>query len=324
MKPLATTRLAATRLAAALGLSVALLAQPALAAPTLRAEALISADLVTLGDLIDGAGAKADTALFRAPDLGQTGAVPAATVIEAARRAGLRDVVSGGFSEVSVIRLSREIATATVANAIAVRAAASLDADADAMRVTLDDDAPLHLDPAATGALDIGRFVLDPRTGRFEANLAVAGLPSSAAPRRVTGTAIETVEAATTARSLARGDVLSAADIVMARLPKAQNPDALGFAAAKGLATRRNIREGQALRASDLMRPQHVDRGDFVTLIYGGGGMSLSLKAKALQSGAQGDLVSVQNIQSKRTVNGVVTGPSEVTVTAAATAIARR
>ncbi|MFD1333184.1 flagellar basal body P-ring formation chaperone FlgA, partial [Methylopila musalis] len=118
--------------------------------------------------------------------------------------------------------------------------------------------------------------------------------------------------------------VLREADLTLERRAKAQAGEGVDLAAARGMALRRPMREGQALRAPDLIRPQHVERGGFVTLVYGLGGMSLSLKAKALQSGAQGDLVAVQNIQSKRTVTGVVTGPSEVTVSAAPTAVARR
>jgi flagella basal body P-ring formation protein FlgA len=72
------------------------------------------------------------------------------------------------------------------------------------------------------------------------------------------------------------------------------------------------------------MRTQHVERGAAVTMIYAADGLSLTLRAKALASGAQGDVIAVQNLQSKRVVNAVVSGPSQVTVTAAPTALARR
>ena len=38
------------------------------------------------------------------------------------------------------------------------------------------------------------------------------------------------------------------------------------------------------------------------------------MRGKALDSGAEGDIVSVLNIQSKRTIQGVVSGPGHVTV----------
>ncbi|WP_309802461.1 flagellar basal body P-ring formation chaperone FlgA [Methylopila jiangsuensis] len=307
---------------AAASLAVLLAVSPALAGPSLRAAALVSSDRVTVGDLIEGADpALADVALFRAPDLGLTGAVPAQDVAEAARRAGVVDLDLGASANVSVTRLSRAFTADDIERAVAERAAAEFGAQAEAMRVTLDEAATLHLDPSAAPQPVIARFAADPRSGRFEASFAAG---RDGAVRRVTGSAIETVEVAVAARSLARGDVLREADVVLERRPRVQSGEGVDLAAAKGMALRRPMREGQALRAADLIRPQHVERGGFVTLVYGLGGMSLSLKAKALQSGAQGDLVAVQNIQSKRTVTGVVTGPSEVTVSAAPTAVARR
>ena len=45
-------------------------------------------EIVRIGDLVENAGAAADVPMFRAPDLGQTGAVPVARVADA--RAALR------------------------------------------------------------------------------------------------------------------------------------------------------------------------------------------------------------------------------------------
>jgi flagellar basal body P-ring formation protein FlgA len=40
----------------------------------------------------------------------------------------------------------------------------------------------------------------------------------------------------------------------------------------------------------------------------------LTMRGKALESGAEGDTVNVLNIQSKRTVQGTVSGPGRVTL----------
>jgi flagella basal body P-ring formation protein FlgA len=301
------------------------LAFPASAAPTLRAEALVSGDIVTVGDLIDGADGLEGVALFRAPDPGQTGPLPAAAAIAAAKRVGLGGVEAGEVRQIFVTRASREVTLAEIEGAITARAATDYGADVDALAVTLDGAAaPVHLDAAATGALEVARFAADPKTGRFDALLSVAGAGPAVRPIRVSGSAVETIEVATLSRPLSRGEILSAADIRADRRPKSQFPDAIAPSDAAGLAAKRPIREGQPLRAGDLMRPQHVERGAFVTLIYAASGLSLSLKAKSLAAGAAGDVIAVQNVQSKRVVNAVVSGPSEVTVTAAPTAVARR
>ena len=50
--------------------------QPA-AGPALKREVIVTGELVRIGDLVENAGAVAEVAIFRAPDLGQTGGVPA-------------------------------------------------------------------------------------------------------------------------------------------------------------------------------------------------------------------------------------------------------
>ena len=51
-----------------------------------------------------------------------------------------------------------------------------------------------------------------------------------------------------------------------------------------------------------------MQRDDPVTLIYEVPGIVLTIRGKALEAGAEGDIISVLNIQSKRTVQGTVTG----------------
>ena len=48
----------------------------------------------------------------------------------------------------------------------------------------------------------------------------------------------------------------------------------------------------------------------------------LTVRGKALEAGAEGDIVGVLNIQSKRTVQGTVTGPGRVTIAADRAAVA--
>jgi flagella basal body P-ring formation protein FlgA len=60
------------------------------------------------------------------------------------------------------------------------------------------------------------------------------------------------------------------------------------------------------------MKPELVARNETVTLIFEIPGILLTVRGKALDSGAEGDVISVLNEQSKRTVQGVVVGPGRV------------
>lgn len=52
-----------------------------------------------------------------------------------------------------------------------------------------------------------------------------------------------------------------------------------------------------------------VRRGETVTLVYAAPGMSLTMRARALEDGAVGQSVRLLNISSNRTIDAVVTGP---------------
>jgi flagella basal body P-ring formation protein FlgA len=51
-----------------------------------------------------------------------------------------------------------------------------------------------------------------------------------------------------------------------------------------------------------------------VTLVYEVPGITLTVRGKATEGGAEGDVISVLNEQSKRTVQGVVSGPGRVII----------
>ena len=51
-----------------------------------------------------------------------------------------------------------------------------------------------------------------------------------------------------------------------------------------------------------------------MTLVYEVPGITLTVRGKAAEGGAEGDVISVLNEQSKRTVQGVVVGPGRVII----------
>ena len=77
---------------------------------------------------------------------------------------------------------------------------------------------------------------------------------------------------------------------------------------------RKQLRAGQPLKSADLGKPDLVQRDQSVTLIYESVGLYLTIRGKALENGTEGDVVNVMNLQSKRTVSGVVTGRGQVTI----------
>jgi flagellar basal body P-ring formation protein FlgA len=291
------------------------------ATPSLKRNVTVSSDLVRIGDLIENAGASARVAVFRAPDLGQTGTVSAARVVEALRPHGLPIVETRGVSDVAVTRASRVITIKDLELRIAdVIAGQPGVGEARNLSVTLERDArPIHLDPSVTAELQVARAFYDPRSGKFDITFDVPGSSAARrAPLRYLGTAIETVEAAVLTRPLGRGDVVKASDVAVERRPKAELRGDFASSGGDivGRAARRPLRGGEVLRTADLMKSEIVQRNETVTLVYEVPGLVLTMRGKALESGAEGDTIGVLNIQSKRTVQGTVSGPGQVTIAA--------
>ena len=92
--------------------------------------------------------------------------------------------------------------------------------------------------------------------------------------------------------------------LVDAALPGALDDPALAL----GLEARVAIYAGRPIRSQDLGAPALVDRNQLVSLIYLSGGLAISTEGRALERGAEGDVVRVMNLGSRTTVNGRV-GP---------------
>jgi flagella basal body P-ring formation protein FlgA len=289
------------------------------ATPVLKRNVTVAGELVRIGDLVENAGLAANVAIFRSPDLGATGTVPTERVLDAVRAHAVIGVDTRGAAEVSVTRPSRAITSQDFERRIA-QALAGKNGLGAATNIAVAFDRivrTLHVEPQAE--VQIAQLRFEPRTNRFDAEFELPGSGTRRAVVRLTGTAMETVEIATVVRPFERGDVLKASDVVIERRPKNEVTGNFVAAAerAVGYAARRPLRTGQTLREGDLMRAELVHRNDAVTIVYEAPGIVLTLRGKALESGAEGDAVSVLNVQSKRTVHGTVIGPGRIQVTAA-------
>ena len=286
--------------------------------PKLKAEAVVTGNLVRIGDLVENAGLVADVPIFRSPDLGTTGTVSTEAVVEAVRAHALIGLDTAGLSEVAVTRASRTIKPETIERSIAQALAAQYSLGApDDISLAFDGDLrALHVEPSALGEPRVERLSFDARSGRFSATLAIPSGHAARTPLRLAGRAVATVEVATAAVPIARSATLKDADVLMERRPRAElGRDIItDRAKAVGLAARTALEPGQPLRMAALMKPLVVARNEQVTLVYQTPGIMLTVQGKATAGGAVGEVITVLNEQSKRIVQGVVVGPGHVAI----------
>ncbi|MDE2063322.1 MAG: flagellar basal body P-ring formation protein FlgA, partial [Bradyrhizobium sp.] len=293
--------LIAALLVAAPSLAQAQEKEDAIAAPVLRAQVNVEGDIVRVGDMVENAGMAAQIAIYRSPDLGTTGTLPTAQIISVLQAHQVIGVDTRGIKSVTVTRLARTIGAkeieSQVAHAIEHRGGLG---DAADLSLTFDRDLQdVRLEAWNNGALEPVRAHYDPRNGRFDVTFEISNDNNSTRTRlRFSGVAVEMLDAAVLTRNVDRGEVLKASDVVVERRPKAEmGSDAAATRGhAVGMQMRRPLRAGQPLRIADIAKPDLVQKDDNVTLIYETAGIYLTARGKAVDTGSEGDTVTVLNL----------------------------
>lgn len=281
--------------------------------PLLREQIKVFADLVTLGDLFENAGDASSAPVFRAPDLGAHGVVGSGRVAAAARQHGLDWRNPGGIREVAVERPGRLISLDEIRKSILEHAAG----EDEAWTVSLSRRAkPFHIDPRIKSPVRVKHLDLNSRTGKFRAIISFPEGQQPVKDKVFTGRAFPSVETLVPARAIERGATIVAEDLKTASLPRSHvTANAVeDIDAVVGMAARRHLIMGRPIRMTDLEYPKLVKRNDTVTIIYNSPGLTLKSTGRALADGIRGKTVSILNVQSKRTIEAVVTGIGIVSV----------
>jgi flagellar basal body P-ring formation protein FlgA len=277
----------------------------------------IEGDTVLLGDLIEGAGAAADTPLFGAPQPGASGMISTSRIVNAARENGLTGIETNGLSSVAVRRLGRKVSAEEISRAI-TRALI------DQQQLGLDAEVELNsgqmevtVESTATEPVVVRHLSYNGGSGRFEATFVVPGSRAMELnPGKVVGNLSDVMRVPVLARPILKGDVVNASDVVMERRRRSDMGADVYLDTSKivGNAARRPLPRGSLLREVDIQRPEIVEKNASVTMTYEQPGLQLAMRGKALAGGAMGDVIQVQNMNSKKTVEATITGPNRLAV----------
>ena len=298
--------------------NIAIAAETSRDGPQIRGDIIVEKNLVTLGDLFENAGPNADVAVFRAPDLGNSGKVRASRVQAAANRHGLTWTNREQIETVEVTRASTQVADTAVISSItaAIRSRTGLAQSAELTVTLAANDLPYHLPSGDSGALEVVRLDYNPKTGYFRADLRSADGSRTSLRTAFRGQAIETVKIPVLIRNIARGSVIRADDIAYHSVPRRTvRADILQSGAdIVGMAARRTLQAKQPIRTEDTEPPKLVRRNTAVIIVYQHSGMTLSVRGRAIADGALGEMVPVMNIRSNRIIEGVVSGHGKITI----------
>lgn len=292
-----------------IGLAAA--AAPAAAGALLRSHVLVEGPMVTLGDLFDNVGERADMQVLRAPPPGQHVTVDTDWLQHVAVMNGVSWKPRDLFDEADIERtgqmIGRDQIAANLHDALVKRGAAGdftveLESRNQQMVVATTDAANISV-----------RDLFYDRAGqRFSATIAAG---ESRLP--VSGHLYTTIDVPVVNHAVGRGETVSAEDLTTIRVREdllrpatITDPGAI-----VGMAAKVALRPNQPLGAADLQKPLAVTRGALVTMVLNFQGMQLSAQGRALDQGSLGDTVRVTNTHSNLTVEGVIDGTNRVRVT---------
>ena len=118
-------------------------------------------------------------------------------------------------------------------------------------------------------------------------------------------------------RDVARGQRITDADIdwAPASSTRAARNSIADIHLALGMETKRSLKAGQPLQASDIKQPALIRKGEPVKLIYSSPGLKLTVDGQAQADAGKGETVRVLNTFSKRTIDAVAAAEGEAHVT---------
>ncbi len=284
----------------------------------LRPIVTVEGDMVRIGDLFDGAGRFADIAVFGAPKPGASGMISTSRIKSAVRDNDVPEIDTNGLTSITVRRAGRRVNAEEISRAVTAVLVRDYQAPNDSEIELNSGQLEVTVETSATAPVQVRSLTYSATTGRFEATYVVPGSRAlELNPATVIGNIADIIRAPVLTRAVLRGDVVTAADVSFERRKRSElGPDILSDPAKIiGNSARRALPKGLVLREPDIQRTELVERNANVVMIHEQPGLQLSMRGKALQTGALGDTISVQNISSKKIVETTIIGPGRVRVT---------
>jgi flagella basal body P-ring formation protein FlgA len=284
-------------------------------AASLRSVTTLHGPNVYLRDLFDDSGSNADRLLGPGPEPGQRIILEAAQLNAIARQ---YNVAWRSISRADRAQLEwpgrplrkDEITDAVHNAAMAVGAAEDSDIEISGFP-SLTVPTETQLNPT------VSQLEYDSNTGRFAASLTLSGEAMNSVSTRISGRIEEMTEAPVALARLQPDTVLRADDVRIARVRTTllQTEVARTLEQIVGMQLHHPVAAGQPLRLADLTRPPLVQRGATVQIELSSSGLSVNGQAVALDAGAEGDKIRVQNLNSHAFLFAEVVGPGRVRVT---------
>ncbi len=294
-----------------------LLSTPAMAAGQviLKKDAMISDNVVTVGDIFENAGPHADHILAPAPAAGDSMILGSYDLQRIATAFDYNWQPMPGMNQIVLQRAVTEVEKSDIARM--VEAAVQDKMGSRDLEVSIDSVIPrLTMNGTEAPEISVKSTLIDTINNKFDVRVAIKSANGSSENLDLNGKVYRTTQIPVLAANYKNGDVIHANDIKMMNIRQDQINQSIALKADDlvGMTPRRSLTSDKPVRMADLERPQIVKKGEMITMILKNGPMTLTAKGKALDDGAKGETIRVLNTESNRTIEAQVTAPQRATI----------
>lgn len=297
-----------------IGMFVLLAGARAALAASLKTDTVITGDYIRLGDIFQGVK-NAEYVLGPAPQPGKELILNARTLYKIASALDVEWQPASSTEQLILRREASIVSQDTITGALEDKLKED-GIDEKFSIVYTNAPTDIVLPGGTEGELEITAMNIDKQKDTFNAVIVSPSAENPIKRLNVSGRIERLIAVPVLMNTLHNGDLIGARDIDWLDMPKNKiaNGVVMDESDIINMTPKRTLSGGKPIIANELERPQMVDRGDAVTLVFVTGPMILTTKGKSLQSGAIGDTVRVSNTDSNKNLEGTVTAYREVTV----------
>ncbi len=167
---------------------------------------------------------------------------------------------------------------------------------------------------AANAILDAGQVQLRAKQAGFDWDNPAGQRRIQVVAGSARGGAVRSAQALVWSRNIMAGEKIEASDLEWSDVAIAPQGAPSDPDRAIGMVARRPLRAGSAIAASDVAAAKVIKRDDTVNVAFEQDGINLVLQGKAMSDAVLGEPVEVMNLQSKKTIEAVASGPGRAVV----------
>ena len=295
---------------------VALMALPVDAA-SLRQHVIVQGDQINLGDLFEGLEPSlAEKRITASPAPGRRVILDPRSLDRIARMNKIDWQPTSTLDTVTIERAAQTITTDQIVERLRHDVAEKFDGH-EKVTITLDNPSLSVLLPTSVPAsFSIGALTVDPTSRRLTATLTAPAEGAAIVETSIAGRINPLIDVPVLAEGRRNGDIIKAEDIIMIETPVDRiTPETITKKEELiGKTPKRGMNARALIKIRDVQMPILVKRGEGVVLSMRQGAMTLTVKAKALDDAAKGDIVRVLNTSSNRVLSAMVDGPGAVSI----------